>query len=149
MNNEDYKEVLQLSEDLDSASPIAARVSRLPSVEERVTESLWDFMESVFQKTQADYEFKVEVQEELRARISEMDVNMLMALYNRLNEHEVDSQRTAMYPFVPKDGQSIVDSLRSSVKAPEERLSEEADHEVLQGLQQLNALMGALSSKKS
>lgn len=153
-------EDLDINDAVDLANKLEYKGTRVEavSIEDQAAQSLWRFMSSVFQKVEDDYTFKKELQDELRMRMSEMDIQTMIMLYNRLNEHEVDAQRTAMYPFVPKEGKgaaaggssTIMDTLKDSKEAsPEERLHEEASSEVLQGLQQLNALLGVMKPEDS
>jgi len=148
MNANDYKEALEMTDKLESSKAVVNKHGPVTDIEAQVTGTLWDFMNTIFSRVHEDYSFKEEIREELRARISEMDVGMLMGLYNRLNEHETDAIRTALAPFMPKEGKgsegsntTLLDTLRSAQDSPEQALHDQADAEVLRGIQHLNMLL--------
>ena len=148
-----YEDALELTDKLHNSAP--SRGQRMDSLEDQAANALWRFMSSVFTKVEDDYAFKKELQEELRAKFGEMDAQTMILLYNRLNEHEIDAQRTAMYPFVPKEGKggestTVMDTLKSADEAsPEQHLHESASPEVLRGLHQLHTLFSNLGSIES
>ncbi len=154
MNAQDYEEALEMTSQLQGERQVVTRYGPVQDFEAQVAGTLWDFMTSVFNRVTEEHAFKQEVRDELRARMSEMDVGMLMSLYNRLNDHENKSVQTAMMPFVPKEGRSsegggsLMDALRSAGESPEQALHDEADPEVLQGIQQLNALLNRVSEEE-
>ena len=151
MNSDDYREVLEMTDKLEARRTSNTQIVESGDIESQVTNTLWNFMQTVFRRVDEDYSFKNEVQDELRARMSEMDVGMLMALYNRLNEHEVSGLRTAMAPFMPKEGKggsgdatTLLDTLKGASENPEQILHDGADADVLRGIQHLNTLLGQM-----
>ncbi|MCA1800445.1 MAG: hypothetical protein LC687_04120 [Actinobacteria bacterium] len=158
MNADDYKDALDMTDRLSSNREVTTIHGRVDDIEAQVSGALWSFMQSVFSRVDEEYEFKQEIRDELRARMSEMDVGMLMALYNRLNDHEVEGVRTALYPFIPKEGgrngeasggAGFLDSLKAANDAPEKVLHDGADAEVLRGIQHLNILLGQVDQDSS
>ena len=158
MNADDYKEALDMTSKLDSNRAVTTIHGRVDDIEAQVSGALWSFMQSVFSRVDEEYEFKQEIRDELRARMSEMDVGMLMALYNRLNDHEVEGVRTALYPFIPKEGRGnnadgggpgFIESLKAAQETPEKILHDGADAEVLRGIQHLNVLLAQVDSSGS
>lgn len=152
-NYKDYEEALDLEEKLAS-NAVSQRVSRLQNREEQVVNTLWGFMESVFKRVDEEHSFKQEVRDELRARISEMDVGMLMAFYNRLNDHETDSLRTAMMPFMPKEGKgessgrTLVDTIKEGEQSAETQIHDQATPEDLNAVAELNNLLQRMQKTK-
>lgn len=137
---QNYQEALDLEEKM-AANAVSRRVQAVQNKEEQVVNTLWGFMESVFHRVDEEHAFKQEVREELRSRISEMDVGMLMAFYNRLNDHENDALRTAMAPFMPKEGKSgdgsgrtLIDTLKENETSTEQAIHDTASPEDLQSL---------------
>jgi hypothetical protein len=148
LNN--YQEALDLIEIFDDKE-IKEKTRQIKNTDLQVEATLWSYVNSIFKHVQEDYKFKLYVQDLIKERLMEANLDVLIRLYQVLNNHEERSIAVSLEPFnggKNTEGSPLLDNIRQVTPSLEENIHNESDTELLKAFNQLNNLLSSISKEE-